>query len=338
MMSTETITWIMTGKKYVSPLKLFKLLEIELPEQVANQRKNIENMLNNKHQPTAKTIKTFKWVVEILITEMSKKFGYRDIAEKQIQKIRDNPQRKITTFLDGLNKIESGYDDFFQFPDLKNLFVYHEIKQGFKILRECLTIYTGTESEKDVLDYLHSNEIFNILNLKDSKTFTFDDSYGMGGFNLNVTLYFIACIESEYSDKSLLSIIIKKMLSDIENGNFSKNVPFKYYTDLCKKYSGLSFNEMAEILDMDDRAFDRYRAGKVAYPYNLKTGLIYYIIVFIKGLFLNTLCLIEKEKYPECYESIKNIFCKYDEYCEIAKSRFIEYKNGVEFVFSTPST
>jgi hypothetical protein len=342
MMSIETITWIMTGKKYVSPLKSLKTHGIELTglnkEKVENERKNIENILNNKYKPTAKTIKNFKWVVEILIAEMSKKFGYQEIAEKQIQKIRDNSQRKITTFLDGLNKIESDYDDVFQFPHLKNLFVYREIKQGFKILRECLNIYSETESENAVLDYLYNNEIFNQLNLKDSETFTFDDSDGIGGFNLNVTLYLIACIESEDNGKSLLSIVIKTMLLDIENGNFSENVPFKYYTDLCKKDSGLSFNKMAEILNVDDRTFDRYRAGKVAYPASLKKDLIYDVIVFIKGLFLNTIFLIEKEKYPESYESIKNIFYKYDEYYEIAKLRFSEYKNGVEVISSTPST
>lgn|GEM_PF-4175169 len=342
MMSIETITWIMTGKKYVSPLKLLKTHGVELKgldkEKVENERKNIENALNNKHKPTAKTIKTFKWVVEILITEMFEKFGYQEIAEKQIQKIRDNSQRKITTFLDGLNKIESGYDDFFQFPDLKNLFVYHEIKQGFKILRECLNIYSETESENAILDYLYNNEIFNQLNLKDSETFTFDDSYGLGGFNLNVTLYLIACIESEYNDKSLFSIVIKKMLSDIENGDFPKNAPFKYYTDLWNKNTGLSFNKIAEILNMDDRSFYRYKAGKVVYPANLKMDLIYDVIVFIKGLFSNTLLLIKKEEYPENHESIKNTFYKYDEYYEIAKLRFSEYKNGVEVISSTPST
>jgi hypothetical protein len=336
----------MTGKKYVSPLKLLKTHGIELTgldkEKVENERKNIENSLNNKHKPTAKTIKTFKWVVEILITEMSEKFGYQEIAEKQIQKIRDNPQRKITTFLDGLNKIESDYDDVFQFPDLKNLFVYHEIKQGFKILRECLNIYTETESENTVLDYLYNNEIFNRLNLKDSETFTFDDSYGMGGFNLNVTLYLIACIEIEYNDKSLFSIVIKTMLSDIENSNFLKITPFKYFVELCSKNTELTIEEMAEILDIEVRKFYRYK-DKTKNIKNMdniinKTGLIYPVIVFIKGLFLNTLSLIEKEKYPESYESIKNIFYKYDEYYEIAKLRFSEYKNGVEIISSTPST
>ncbi|MCX7068720.1 MAG: hypothetical protein NTW85_13660 [Methylococcales bacterium] len=344
IISPETVIWLITRKKSVNPLKLLKIHGIELTgldkEKVENERKNIENILNEKHKPTVKTIETFKNVVEILIRATSKKFGNEDIAEKQIQRIRDYSQPKNWTILDSLNKVESDYDDFFQYPNFKNSFIYSEIKQGVKIFRECWNIYLETESDNAAFDYLYNNDLFKALNLKDSITFDLS-CFKIGGFNLNFTLYLIACMESEYHDKSLFSPVIKTMLSDIENGSFSEKSPFKYFTDLSKEDTGLSFEDMSEKLCMDERTFYRYRAGKTAvnikYTANIinKSGLIYYIIVFIKGLLSNTVLIAQENQFKE---NIINIFREYDTYYEIAKSRFTEYKNGVEVIYSTPST
>lgn len=343
----ETIQYILTGNKSKSKvaMDMLKIFGIKLTD---SERKNFQNILCEKHQPSKTTETIIKNIFLNFIGAISKecKNNFENILKETDDFSESFVKNELSTFEGGLRYFKRDYDMAFFHENYKETLLKYEIENIFLTLEGAIPLIKKKASEDEFKDYLKKTEPLSFIDIQDDVHIQLNS----GGriFSLDVMLYLLACIELDLyklenkpvkiKNKAIIQIILETILED---SNMPELKPaFTYYTDLWKIFAkeihneNISFNNIGKFLKIDERNFNFYREinqPRAISKKDLKSILINEpVLLFPIVLFLRNFIKIFINKDIEIGRKIEKTLNKYPRYYELATLRFKEFQTVLE--------
>lgn len=283
IISPDQVHWFLFDKKLDEKVFLkFAKSKVKVSDSL---RKNIGNVVNQKHQPSPTTQHGIKELFKSVVPSHSSLIGGIDLQA----------EIKLHTNEAMLNYIEEQYDGFLNRDQLNHNFIDNEVTA----IINALGASAFSDHESTVIDQSENLTVeIGLVEFDFSHDYFLDISstgaIGFKAFSLSIAVYLMFCFElSLYQPKSgTYANFNDGILELISNDPLrAKRMPFWYYTELWNRHLETPFEQMSEKLGMDLRTFNYYRTGdrKIVNKKHLKAiwdhdGYYYCAAAFIKKL------------------------------------------------------
>jgi hypothetical protein len=319
IISTDFITWLLIEKPIDDKtiIKLAKLKNIEVSDSL---RKNLSNSFHKKHVQSKGTNNNIKQFLKDLIPI--------DTFHKKIDQLDISSPVKISSALESLNYLESGYCSFFEAAKLEDSFISSEIRKIFRTFFDIIEKQEKGVSSERLEIILNKDDLFQHLDLNNDiyldcqvKEFIHTQC------SLNMLLYLCACLDLNegHNTYSIFQKVFEKLLPDI--GQLKSS--FYYFVIFIKDFQSKSGNKlsnekMSEELDIELKSFNRYVNG--SRKVHIKhidsmieySGFIYFYIVFWRNLL---------EKFSKDDDGLFAVSLgKYSKFHNLAQVNFEKFK------------
>lgn len=320
IISPQSVNYLITDKKELDHKFFLKLAKIKGLDVSDLLRKNLSNYFSGKHKQSETTLNIIKNFFKLLVD--NKQYS------KKIDSVNLLDEIDLSTSKSQYKWIESIYSDFFNGANIENSFLRHEVNKTFEGLYEIITLKENGALDVEIEKELSINKLLPKIDYSDSLFLEIENKTNV--FNLDLLLYYFACIDAdrEERDVSSIQVMFDCLLQDITNGKFQSS--FALYISIIKLYNKknekITDKEIAELYDMDMRDFYFYKSGKRTLP----PKTIALIIeqghsIYFMALFWSKL-IIPFSKNNDSRLKIINKINLYPKLLDIAKAEFCNFK------------
>lgn len=343
----HTVYWLITGESSEKTLfKLIKMFGVNLPQSL---QKNFLNATHQKHLPRKETLIEMQSFLEEFCFKVRPNLKSSALS-KELELINLQAKIELSTFTQNFDYLESGYRSVFEGmkrTSADNFFI-HEVERVFYALREVWTpleedfiqlndeisdeqkaVKMSDLSSKFEVAFKRNTLLSSVVDIENDILNEYI-SIPLGNqilktkFSLNLLLYLCACVDVCIDDEESIFQLIFDELCSVDGG---VNAPFNHYICIMKKArkrKGKSNSDefLAEMLELEQRTFARYKSGERRVP--LK-GILSFPGYFMVAFWVNFLKPLRNS--PECHLLIrKHITDKYPNSLKFARENYLQFQ------------